>query len=111
MSISCTGNTSAKAWHTCFFNGKELYQGLGSGFWTEKEVFYDKSTWRSSHVVFSGAKKLKQICWFNILGGTAERYLNKEIEAWWLKSPTLAQVMEILHHNDNPSAVNEVADK
>ena len=29
------------------FDGKELYQGLGSDFWTGEEVFFDKSTWRS----------------------------------------------------------------
>ena len=43
------------------FDGKSCTKDLGLIFWTGGEFFFDKSTWRSSHVVFSEAKRLKKI--------------------------------------------------
>jgi hypothetical protein len=78
QSLSRVPDTRQRKLGIRHFDGKELYQGLGSGFAWAEEVKVD------------------------ILGhhltGMAGRYYNQQVEGWWDESPTLEHAMQRLLH-------------
>ncbi|CAI5711704.1 unnamed protein product [Peronospora destructor] len=71
------------------FDGKELYQGLGSGFlsWGKKFVREVSFAERASEFPWSEDVKIDVLG--HNLAGMAENYYSRQVEGWWQESPTL----------------------
>nr|CCA23219.1 conserved hypothetical protein [Albugo laibachii Nc14] len=80
------------------FDGKELYQGLGSGFqsWGKHSVRQISFAERASD--FQWSEDVKVDVLEHHLTGMAERYYNRQVEGWWEEEPTLEHAMQRLLH-------------
>lgn len=98
-----------------FFDGKELYQGLVSGFSDSGRSFLRQVNLAQLACGFQWSEEIKADLLGHNLSGIAERYFNKQLEAWWLENHTLSALHEEtrldVQGNDNSSVVNEVAGK
>nr|CCA27060.1 conserved hypothetical protein [Albugo laibachii Nc14] len=79
------------------FNGKELYEGLGSGFLDWGRRFVRQLVLAQMACGINWSEEVKADLLEHYLGGTAERYYHKQLETWWQQQPTLRHVMERLH--------------
>ncbi|OWZ04657.1 hypothetical protein PHMEG_00023404 [Phytophthora megakarya] len=76
------------------FTGKELYDVLGSGFLDWGMRFERLVTPAQSACDFLWPEDVKVDLLGNYMSGTAERYYNRQVVAWWNQMPTLQFVME-----------------
>lgn len=72
------------------FDEKELYQGLRSGFLDWGRSFFRQVKLEQLTCGLQWSEGIEADLLTHYLSGTAERYVNKQLEAWWLENPTLS---------------------
>lgn len=80
------------------FDGKELYQGLGSGFLSWGKRFVRQIMFAERASGFHWSEDVKVDVLGHHLSGMAERYYNRQVEGWWDEQPTLEHAMQRLLH-------------
>uniref|UniRef100_A0AAV1T532 Integrase catalytic domain-containing protein n=1 Tax=Peronospora matthiolae TaxID=2874970 RepID=A0AAV1T532_9STRA len=80
------------------FDGKELYQGLGSGFLSWGKKFVREVSFAERASGFPWSEDVKIDVLGHNLTGMAERYYNRQVEGWWQEKPTLEHAMQRLLH-------------
>ncbi|OWZ02249.1 hypothetical protein PHMEG_00026224 [Phytophthora megakarya] len=76
------------------FDGKELYQGLGSGFMQWGIKFMRQMRYAEAASGFAWSEDVKVDLLGHHLSGVTERYYNRQVEGWWAESPTVEHVMQ-----------------
>ncbi|POM58937.1 Mitochondrial Carrier (MC) Family [Phytophthora palmivora] len=80
------------------FDGKELYQGLGSGFLSWGKRFVRQIQFAERASGFQWSEEVKVDILGHHLTGMAERYYNQQVECWWEEELTLEHAMQRLLH-------------
>uniref|UniRef100_A0AAV1TYK1 Uncharacterized protein n=1 Tax=Peronospora matthiolae TaxID=2874970 RepID=A0AAV1TYK1_9STRA len=80
------------------FDGKELYQGLGSGFLSWCKRFVRQIMFAERASGFQWSEDVKVDVLGHHLTGMAERYYNRQVEGWFEEQPTLEHAMQRLLH-------------
>ena len=80
------------------FDGKELYQGLGSGFLLRGKRIVRQIMFAERASGFHWSEDVKLDVLGNHLFGMAERYYNLQVEGWWEEQPTLDHAKQRLLH-------------
>ncbi|POM64600.1 LOW QUALITY PROTEIN: Hypothetical protein PHPALM_19848 [Phytophthora palmivora] len=71
------------------FDGRELYVRFGSGFLEWGRRFERQGALAQSACGLASPEDVKVDLLEHYLSGTAEKYYNKQVKAWWAQSPTL----------------------
>lgn len=78
------------------FDGKELYQGLGSVFMEWGKDFVRQLQFAERASGFTWNEDIKVDVLGQHLSGMAQKYYRRQVEAWWIESPTLEHAMQRL---------------
>ncbi|CAI5723649.1 unnamed protein product [Peronospora farinosa] len=82
------------------FEGKELYQGLGSGFIGWGKEFVRQVGFAERACGFAWPEGIKVKVLGQHLGGKAQIYYRRQVESWWVENQTLDQDAANFQHED-----------